>query len=477
KISTRNPLLFLSCIFLCLGHLIRVFSYDYSATTKCLAEPRRAHYGGGIIVNPELDHGIQGWNVFGHGAIRGDISKEGNGFIVAHNRTHPWDSMSQKVQIEEGKLYSFSAWFQVSKGSETISIVLANSDGELIRGGQVIAKHGCWSLLKGGITANFSGLVEIFFETKNPAVDIWVDNISLQPFTAEQWRAHQQKSIDKVRKSKVTLQVTYSNRTAVEGAKLSIKQAKSGFPFGCGMNFHILESTAYQNWFTSRFKFATFTNEMKWYTTETKQGIENYTLADAMLNFAKDNGISVRGHNILWDNPKEQPNWVKNLSPDDLRKAATQRIQSVVSRYAGQVIAWDVVNENLHFSFFEDNLGKNASAEFYAAAYKLDRDTIMFMNEYNTIEYSKDMSATPDNYKKKMQELLSFPGTAGMKTGIGLQGHFGPYQPNIAYMRSSLDILGSMRLPIWLTEVDVGRDPDQVILIRKLYCQVSRMYL
>jgi hypothetical protein len=30
-------------------------------------------------------------------------------------------------------------------------------------------------------------------------------------------------------------------------------------------------------------------------------------------------------------------------------------------------------------------------------------------------------------------------------------------------MRSCLDILGSTGLPIWLTEVDVGKDPNQVL--------------
>ncbi|RYR53651.1 hypothetical protein Ahy_A06g028857 [Arachis hypogaea] len=35
------------------------------------------------------------------------------------------------------------------------------------------------------------------------------------------------------------------------------------FPFGCGMNFHILISSDYQNWFASRFKYTTFTNAIE----------------------------------------------------------------------------------------------------------------------------------------------------------------------------------------------------------------------
>ena len=121
------------------------------------------------------------------------------------------------------------------------------------------------------------------------------------------------------------------------------------------------------------------------------------------------------------------------------------------------------MNENLHFSFFEDKLGKNASAEFYNRAQQLDPKTTMFLNEYNTIEYGGDKVASPENYLKKLQDILSFPGNANLSIGIGLQGHFSSGQPNIAYMRSALDILGATKFPIWLTEVDVDKDPNQVI--------------
>ncbi|KAJ0009966.1 hypothetical protein Pint_33673 [Pistacia integerrima] len=353
-------------------------------------------------------------------------------------------------------------WVQVSEGNETVLAVFKTSDGKLIPGGKVIAKHGCWSLLKGGLLPNFTSVMEIFLKSKNTKVEIWADNISLQPFTKQQWRSHQEKSIEKVRKRKVKFQLKHANKTALDAAIVSIKQTNSGFPFGCGMNQKILTSTDYQNWFASRFKFTTFTNAMKWYSTEGKQGQENYTIADAMVKFAKQNGISIRGHNILWDDPKYQPDWVKTLSPKELRKAAAKRINSVVTRYAGQLIAWDVVNENLHFRFFEDKLGENASAEFYKKAYQLDPKTTMFMNEYNTTECAEDEPPNAINYKKKLEEIRSFPGNADMLLGIGVQGRFdGDNPPDLAYMRSSLDILASTRLPIWYTEVSVGNGTNQ----------------
>ena len=83
-------------------------------------------------------------------------------------------------------------------------------------------------------------------------------------------------------------------------------------------------------------------------------------------------------------------------------------------------------------------------------------------NEFNTIEYSGDEASSPAKYIKKLQEILSFPGVSGMSAAIGLQGHFASGQPNLAYMRSGLDLLATTVLPIWLTEASVDPQPSQV---------------
>lgn len=79
-----------------------------SPISQCLVEPQRAQYGGGIIVNPDFNQGLEGWTAYGQGEIEERISEAGNMFIVAHSRTHSLDSLSQKVQLEKAQLYSFS---------------------------------------------------------------------------------------------------------------------------------------------------------------------------------------------------------------------------------------------------------------------------------------------------------------------------------------------------------------------------------
>ena len=257
------------------------------------------------------------------------------------------------------------------------------------------------------------------------------------------------------------LQAVDGRGNPVAGAKMAVTLAKRSFPFGAVISDYILQNTAFQNWFTSRFSVATFANEMKWYSTENSRGVENYKVADDMLQFCKQNGIAVRGHNILWDDPKYQPSWVKSLSPGDLQAAVDRRINSIASRYKGQVIAWDVVNENLHFSFFEDRLGASASAAAFQKTRQIDGTVELFMNEYNTIEERGDGASSPAKYLQKLGEIQAFLGGGSGPLAIGLEGHFGS-APNLPYVRSSIDTLAAKNLPIWVTEVDVSNMTDQV---------------
>ncbi|KAF0918122.1 hypothetical protein E2562_022708 [Oryza meyeriana var. granulata] len=338
--------------------------------------------------------------------------------------------------------------------------VVKTAGGDFIHSGGVEARSGCWSILKGGLTAAAAGPAELYFES-NATVDIWVDNVSLQPFSREEWSAHHDAAIKKARKKTVRLRARDAAGNPVPGARMHIEHVRNGFPLGSAMSKEILTNPAYQRWFTSRFTVTTFENEMKWYSTEAIPGREDYSVPDAMVRFAKSHGIAVRGHNIFWDDPSTQMGWVKALSGEQLRRATAKRIKSVMSRYAGQVIAWDVVNENLHFDFFEGRFGWEASAAFYRKAHQMDAGALMSMNEFNTLEQPGDLTVVPGKYLRKLWQIKAFPGNGNAaRMAIGLEGHFSA-QPNIPYIRAALDTMSQANAPIWLTEIDVAPGPDQ----------------
>ncbi|CAN6321040.1 unnamed protein product [Urochloa humidicola] len=466
--------LFLSLLWVAMlsaASLVQSLPYDYSSSSECLPEPLEPHYGGGIIRNSNFSAGLQGWSAFGYGVVEEGLSASGNRYGVARNRTRPYQSVSQKVYLQNNTHYTLSAWLQVSDGSADIRAVV-KTNVDFIHAGGVEARSGCWSILKGGLTAAAAGPAELYFES-NATVDVWVDNVSLQPFSQEEWAAHHHAAIKTSRKKTVRLRAHDSaTGKPVPGAQVRIEHVRSGFPLGSAMSAEILHNQAYQQWFTSRFTVTTFENEMKWYSTEGVQGREDYTVPDAMLRLAKSHGIAVRGHNIFWDQPSQQPGWVQSLSYSQLQQATARRIKSVMSRYAGQVIAWDVVNENLHFSFYENKFGSDASAAFYRRAHQMDGNALMSMNEFNTLEQPGDPNAVPGKYLGKLFQIKKFPGnTNDGRMAIGLEGHFST--PNIPYIRAALDTMSKAGVPIWLTEIDVAKGPNQAgnleMILREVY--------
>ncbi|KAJ0077813.1 hypothetical protein Patl1_37410 [Pistacia atlantica] len=360
----------------------------------------------------------------------------GNKFMVCHSRNQPHDSISQKLYLQKDMHYTFSAWFQVSEGEVPVTAYIKTSSSYKFFGA-VVAESKCWSMLKGGFTADESTPAELAI-THQLKYGLIVSHYNHSP-----------------KKSGTPIKIKALRRSHVSSRR----------PIGCATNKNILNNKKYQNWFTARFGLTTFENEMKWYSTEPSQGKKDYSVADAMLQFMKQNRIAVRGHNIFWDDPKYQPGWLNSLSPLALRLAVEKRAKSIVTRYKGQLIARDVINENLHFSFFENKMGADASKMAFKYANQYDPSTLMFMNDYNTIEEKGDQVSSPANYLKKLREIQSSL-SKGAREAIGLESHF--RVPNIPYMRASIDKLAAAGVPIWLTEVDVEKGPSQALFLEQV---------
>ncbi|EEC66792.1 hypothetical protein OsI_33191 [Oryza sativa Indica Group] len=461
----------LICISLCQGWVVQSLEYDHTASIECLRDPMKPLYNGGIIQNGEFNSGLMGWST--HRDIKAGLSSSpsGNKFAVVQRADSlsgaavPSRSVYQKIQLQGDTHYSLSAWLQVSAGAAHVKAFVKTPNGERVVAGSVSAQSGCWSMLKGGMTAYSSGPGQIFFESDAP-VDIWMDSVSLQPFTFDEWDAHRQQSAAKVRRSTVRVVVRGADGAPMANATVIVELLRAGFPFGNALTKEILDLPAYEKWFTSRFTVATFENEMKWYSNEWAQNNEDYRVADAMLKLAQKYNIKIRGHNVFWDDQNSQMKWVTPLNLDQLKAAMQKRLKSVVTRYAGKVIHWDVVNENLHFNFFETKLGPNASPMIYNQVGALDKNAILFMNEFNTLEQPGDPNPVPSKYVTKMKQIQSYPGNSALKLGVGLESHFST--PNIPYMRSALDTLAQLKLPMWLTEVDVVKGPNQVKFLEQV---------
>ncbi|KAJ0513734.1 putative endo-1,4-beta-xylanase [Helianthus annuus] len=409
--------------------------YDYTAYTQCKIEPEDPLYNGGILQN--------------------EVATMES--IVEDGITTSWPAFVLPV-LTSSTFYSFSSWIKIhGSNSSLISARLMSGNSPHYCVGTVVARRDCWSFLKGGFYMDSESNPSLLYfqNSEDKETSITIASASLQPFTKEQWSFQQQYKINTERKRAVTIHVSDKQGARLRGAMVRVEQVAKDFPFGSAINNYIIGNLPYQKWFVERFNAAVFENELKWAATEPKQGVLNYTLADQMLDFVRANQIVARGHNIFWEDPKYIPSWVLNLSNSELELAVKQRIASLMTRYKNEFVHWDVSNEFLHFNFYEDKLGENATYEFFKAAHEADPLATLFMNDFNVVESCRDVNSTVDSYISKMRDLRRY---GVYMDGIGLESHFGV--PNLPLMRAILDKLATLELPIWLTEVDISDNFD-----------------
>lgn len=88
-------------------------------------------------------------------------------------------------------------------------------------------------------------------------------------------------------------------------------------------------------------------NELKMDTTQPTATSFNYTNADQLISFAKNNNMAIHAHTLVWHN--QIPSWVyaTNYTSDQLANILKNRITTLMRHYSGKFYSWDVVNEAL----------------------------------------------------------------------------------------------------------------------------------
>ncbi|XP_042003716.1 endo-1,4-beta-xylanase 5-like [Salvia splendens] len=293
-------------------------SYDYSASIECKSAPDSPLYNGGVMKDQTL-------GTRGH-----------RHFKIAMNS--PALTLSN---LTGDTIYAFSSWVKISGAdSAALKATLTTDNTTFTCVGTVVARSACWSFLKGGFSLDSpSNYAFIYFQNSDDfQLNVSVSSASLQPFTYQEWNENQQKMITTERKRAAILHVSDVDGTRLQGASVAVEQISRDFPFGSAIAETILGNLPYQNWFVERFNAAVFENELKWAATEPRQGEVNYTIPNQMLEFTRRNQITVRGHNIFWEDPKYTPLWVRNLPAPELKSAVSSRIQSLVSNYKNEFV-------------------------------------------------------------------------------------------------------------------------------------------
>ncbi len=88
-------------------------------------------------------------------------------------------------------------------------------------------------------------------------------------------------------------------------------------------------------------------NAFKWSDIHPEAEKYDFSGADALMKWAGAHRIPVRGHTLVWH--EANPAWLEPaLSKTTAEKILRDHIKTVVGRYAGKLVHWDVVNEVIH---------------------------------------------------------------------------------------------------------------------------------
>src|SRR4029079_17237932 len=164
----------------------------------------------------------------------------------------------------------------------------------------------------------------------------------------------------------------------------TLKEAAApiGRLIGVAIGAQHLGEAAYANAAATQFDFVTPENEMKWDATEPRQGQFSFTAGDAIITFANQHGMKVKGHTLVWHN--QLPDWVSALgNAAAVQAALVNHITQVVTHFKGKVVAWDVVNEawndngaSLRADVFTQQIGDSFIDVAFQAARAADPDAV-----------------------------------------------------------------------------------------------------
>lgn len=307
---------------------------------------------------------------------------------------------------------------------------------------------------------------------------------------------------------------------AVPGSTVQVRMTRNAFNFGTmvqGFDANVFlapvapgDTTSiaarYQNFVNNYFNILVPSNMGKWQPNENTQGLPTMGHVDTILNYAENNRMNVRMHNLIWGH--QQPGWVNDLIDDaqssnpvvaataktNLMNAITNRIAYYVGDgdadtndgdRAQRYLEIDVLNEALREGTYWDIFGADGIAEIYKnvkdAVEAAGAETRLYTNEYNIFNYANNpetgQSDTYANWYRENVEEINNAGFGEVVTGIGIQ-YIADARTSNAQVHSAARINQVMQnmaitgLPVTLTEFSVPSQSGGVVASEERSAQI-----
>lgn len=234
--------------------------------------------------------------------------------------------------------------------------------------------------------------------------------------------------------------------------------AKAGRLAGTAVAYDpLVDSEVYRETLAAEFNYITPENAMKWGELQStaNPNVWDFQRADAILEFAEQNSMKVKGHALIWHS--QAPQFIDdNLKRAKLNKYMTRHIHKTTKHYRHQLHAWDVVNEavaddgsGLRDSVFSRLTGDRFIKNSFRLTHAFDHKAKMIYNDYGT----ESLNAKSDAVFELMQRMVA---KRVPIDEVGFQAHFDArFVPSKAELVANFERFGDLGLTVNVSELDV----------------------
>lgn len=235
---------------------------------------------------------------------------------------------------------------------------------------------------------------------------------------------------------------------------------------GTAVRPSLFSERAYSQTLAREFNMVEAEDAMKWSVLRKERVAFNFNDGDEVVRYAQAHAMKVRGHCLVWDH--DNPEWLAQgeFTPAELSELLQEHIRTVMGHYAGQVFAWDVINEALDESgrlrdslwFNKPGIGLSENGPEYIAqvfrwAHKADPQALLFYNEADGEGLSRKSDAIYAMVKDLKQKGVPID-------GVGLQMHISSLHVDAGGVAANIARLTALGLQVHITELDVSLPLD-----------------
>lgn len=238
---------------------------------------------------------------------------------------------------------------------------------------------------------------------------------------------------------------------------------KAAATFPIGMIVSASKLSGNDNNFTTvlnkEFNSVTAENDMKMGAMFTGPNTYDFSKGDAIVAYAKANGMRVHGHALVWHS--SIPTWLKNYAGTDAEFEAQVKgyIKATVAHFAMEktaagksvVESWDVVNEAFTDGGYAGPFYKripNYLAKCFTWAREADANVKLFYNDYN-------LESQGSKVTDVINMVNSFKTNSTPIDGIGLQMHVDYANTSMSTLATHLTTIKNTGLLIHFSELDM----------------------